>query len=152
MSKNGNELMTDECPDCAGEGQYETDEFSPGRRDGYYSRAHSCRKCDGSGELTTTLYEWELIYSERQGEELARIKRQLQAANERIVELTKQLRAARVGGDASSAVPTGDSPATTEASAPTPPPSVNVPAETQGMASTLPVGFDNDDSLIGFGI
>ena len=92
--QDGNEQFTDECPDCLGDGRYESDEYEP--RGGHYNRAHACERCGGSGEWTATAIEWAESDLSKAQDEVVRLQRELSAAHARIVELTKALQSAPV--------------------------------------------------------
>lgn len=126
-------LVSIECPDCDG-GVIERDDFS--YKSGHFTTSAKCEWCGGTGNFDVTGEEAAIIERDAVKAECARLRRELNAAHERIVALTKQLQAARPGGDASRAVATsGESPTLTEASTiPTPLPSVSIPAGTQGDA------------------
>ena len=107
---DANEEIDIECATCAGEGSWESDEFS--HRSGHYNKSHKCQSCDGTGTQTMTRYAVLDRENDRLIAEKARLKRELNTAHARIVELTKQLQASRVGGDgtgaATLAVPADD--------------------------------------------
>ena len=119
-----------ECPNCGGVGTWESDESS--FRSAHYNKSHKCGSCDGTGVETLTRYAALDRDNDRLIAEKARLKRELNAAHARIVELTKALQDLRAGGDK----PGAATPA--------------VPVSTQGMASTLPDGFDS--AHVGFGV
>ena len=126
---DANEEIDIECATCAGEGSWESDEFS--HRSGHYNKSHKCEACDGTGTETLTRYAALDRENDRLISEKARLKRELNAAHARIVELTKALQDLRAGGDKGAATPA-------------------IPVSTQGMASTLPDGFDS--AHVGFGV
>jgi len=126
---DANEEIDIECATCAGEGSWESDEFS--HRSGHYNKSHKCVDCDGTGTITLTRYASLDRDNDRLIAENARLKRELNVAHARIVELTKALQDLRAGGDKGAATPA-------------------VPVSTQGMASTLPDGFDA--AHVGFGV
>lgn len=128
---DANEEIDVECSACGGEGSFESDEFSYARNGGHYTKSHKCDDCDGTGNLTMTRYAALDRDNDRLIAEKARLKRELNVAHERIVALTRQLQDLRSGG--------GTVAATSVA-----------PVGTQGMASTLPNGFD--DAHVGFGV
>ena len=125
---DANEEIDVECPTCAGDGSWESDEFS---RSGHHNLRHKCVACDGTGTQTMTRYA--VLDRENDGliAEKARLKRELNVAHSRIVELTKQLQDLRSGGGAGAATSVA-------------------PVGTQGMASTLPDGLDGEH--VGFGV
>lgn len=100
---DANEPCEVECPDCGGEGSYESDEFS--HRSGHYTKPHKCATCNGTGTATETVYETEVREHGDAKAEVARLRRELSVAHERIVALTKRLQAARSGGDGGAATP-----------------------------------------------
>lgn len=118
---DANEEISIECDVCAGEGSWESDEFST--RSGHYNTSHRCEFCDGTGSLTMTRYAALDRDNDRLIAEKMRLKRELSVAHERIVALTKQLQDLRSGGGTGAATSV-------------------VPVGTQGMAPTLPDGFD----------
>lgn len=124
---DANEECEVDCPSCAGDGTYETDEFSYGRNGGHYTKPHKCETCDGAGYILETVYETELREHRETLAETARLRRSLNEAHERIVQLTKQLQL-RSGGDVSGAA--------------TPAVPAGQRVGTQGMASTLPDSLD----------
>jgi len=126
---DANEEIDIECATCAGEGSWESDEFS--HRSGHYNKSHKCVDCDGTGTITLTRYASLDRDNDRLIAEKERLRRELNAAHARIVELTKALQDLRAGGDKGAATPA-------------------IPVSTQGMSSTLP---DNLDSAhVGFGV
>lgn len=100
---DANEEIDVECPTCAGDGSWESDEFSFGRNGGHYTKAHKCEDCDGTGTITLTRYASLDRENDRLIAEKARLKRELNVAHSRIVELTKQLQDLRSGGGAGAA-------------------------------------------------
>lgn len=126
---DANEEIDVECPTCAGDGSWESDEFST--RSGHYNKSHKCEDCEGTGTITLTRYAALDRDNDRLIAEKMRLKRELNVAHERIVALTKQLQDLRSGGGTGATTPV-------------------VPVGPQGMASTLPNGFD--DAHVGFGV
>ena len=118
---DANEEIDVECDVCGGEGSWESDEFS--HKSGHYTKSHKCATCDGSGLESMTRYASLERDYEAEGRENVRLSRELTVAHERIVALTKQLQDLRSGGGTGAATPV-------------------VPVGTQGMAPTLPDGFD----------
>ena len=118
---DANEEIDVECDVCGGEGSWESDEFS--HKSGHYTKSHKCATCDGSGLESMTRYASLERDYEAEGRENVRLSRELTVAHERIVALTKQLQDLRSGGGAGAATPVA-------------------PVGTQGMAPTLPDGFD----------
>lgn len=98
---DANEEIEVECAACAGDGTYETDEYSA--KSGHFNRAHRCNTCDGTGKETLTRYAaLDREHAQTIAEKL-RLKRELNAAHARIVEQQKVIQSLRSGGDVSGA-------------------------------------------------